>query len=111
MAVFPASAAGAWTGTIKQSDGRSWRLELSAPAGAHVGSVRYPELGCAGTLTLISVTVNTMRALEQITSGSCTPSGSVNLTPRADGGMDWSYLPDGDVYTATGVLTRGTPTP
>src|SRR5262245_22369431 len=59
LATFPSSLAGTWTGTIRQSDTKRWTLELRIEADQHVGSVRYPDLNCAGTLTLTSVTAET----------------------------------------------------
>jgi hypothetical protein len=102
---FPGSMAGVWTGSIHQTDGRDWSIELRINKGATLATVLYRELGCAGTITFDGATGGTVSAREEITTGSCTPKGTITLTP-AGANLDWSYVPDGETYKATGRLSR-----
>jgi hypothetical protein len=102
---FPASMEGVWTGRIQQTDGRAWAIELTINEGARVATVRYPELRCTGTLTFDRATTSELRAREHINSGDCTADGAVTLAATG-GGLDWTYRPDGETYTADGRLVR-----
>jgi hypothetical protein len=106
--VFPKSMAGLWTGTIHQTDDRAWPIELRIKEGDTVATVRYRDLGCAGTVTFVDAPTGVLRAREHITSGSCTPNGWVSLA-TVGGNLEWTYVPDGDRYTATGRLSRTAP--
>jgi hypothetical protein len=111
---FPGQMDGFWTGSIHQTDGRDWSIELRINEGATVATVLYRDLGCAGTVTVAAPragaipAAGVLRAREHITSGTCTPDGSVTLTATG-GNLDWAYVPDGDTYTAKGRLSRTAP--
>jgi hypothetical protein len=104
-AAFPASMEGFWTGRIHQTDGHDWPMELRITEGVTVATVLYRDLDCAGTITFASAPAGVVRAREHISSGSCTPDGTVTLA--VDGAdLTWRYVPDGASYTATGRLSR-----
>src|SRR5205814_8447922 len=48
--VFPTELAGTWTGVYEQSTGQSYRMELVITGNLGTAQVRYPELGCFGTV-------------------------------------------------------------
>jgi hypothetical protein len=101
--------AGTWTGTMTQSDGIKWKMELRITGGSPGAEVRYAELRCSGNLSLTGVDGADLRAEEWITQGldHCTAHGAVTLRP-SDGKLLFWYQPDGAAYTATGLLTRST---
>ncbi|HEV7898291.1 MAG TPA: helix-turn-helix transcriptional regulator [Planosporangium sp.] len=101
-----AHVSGTWTGDLAQNDGRHWSVRLRIAEGAKVATVTYAELGCVGTVTINRRGVDTLDYDEHITSGPCTPDGTITLRRRTDGRLDFSYVPRGDVYTASAVLTR-----
>jgi hypothetical protein len=104
-AVFPTDAVGAWAGEYRQSDGKTFRMELTVNAGSDTAQVRYPELNCTGTITVQSREGTTVHAQEHISSGTCTPSGSMTIEVRY-AQITLSYTPDSGTYTAEATLTR-----
>jgi hypothetical protein len=104
-AVFPTDAVGSWAGEYRQSDGRTYQMELTVGAGSDTAQVRYPELNCAGTITVQSREGLTVHAQEHISTGACTPSGSMTIEVRYDR-ITVSYSPDSGSYTAEATLSR-----
>jgi hypothetical protein len=105
-ATFPANATGAWAGRLSQNNDRSWRVEVTLAPGTGQSTVTYPELGCKGTLTLIDRAGAAMQVREHITTGKCSPAGTITLTRSGADEFLFVYVPDGRKYTATGTLTR-----
>jgi DNA-binding XRE family transcriptional regulator len=101
-----AEVTGTWKGILVQSDGRRWRMELHVNEGGLTGTTTYPELRCVGWAGITEIGVATLRYHEHIESGSCTPDGSITLRRRSGGQIDLYYVPEGDVYTASAVLSR-----
>jgi hypothetical protein len=101
-----AAVVGTWRGGLRQSDGKSWSMELHLDEGGRTGTTTYPELRCVGDLTIATVGVDTLRYRERIRSGTCTPGGTVTVSLRPDGRMDVYYVPDAGGYTASAVLAR-----
>jgi len=104
--VFPANLAGTWTGVYQQSNGHSYRVELVVTANLAAAQVRYPDLGCFGTVTAISRSGSSIRAQESILNGKCTPTGTLNIELQPNDQLDVSYVPDVATYTAHAVLIR-----
>jgi Hsp70 protein len=102
---FPATVAGRWSGGMLQSDGRRLTVRVDIVAGTGVATVSYPDLKCEGTLTFLRSTGATVTVREGITSGTCTPAGSISLTPTSSG-LSFLYQPDDNRYTASGYLKR-----
>jgi hypothetical protein len=68
--------------------------------------VRYPDLGCLGTLTFFSAHAQTVIAKESILTGHCTPTGTMTINQTTSDQLDVTYVPDIATYTAHAVLTR-----
>src|SRR5207248_424072 len=77
--VFPTETSGTWVGTYQQSDGRAYPIELAITGGTDTAQVRYPDLGCLGTVTVLSRTGTSIRAQERISSGRCTLTGIMTI--------------------------------
>jgi hypothetical protein len=88
-----------------QSDGKKVSVRIQIDSNTAIGAVTYPDLSCSGTLTLAHSTDTTFSLREQITSGSCTPTGTVTLTITS-AGLSFQYQPDNNRYTASGYLRR-----
>jgi actin-like ATPase involved in cell morphogenesis len=104
--VFPTETSGTWAGTYQQSDGHASQIELAITGGTGTAQVRYPDLGCLGTVTVLSRTGTSIRAQERIASGRCTPTGIMTIRPQPGGQLAVSYTPDIATYTATALLSR-----
>jgi hypothetical protein len=102
---FPASVAGQWKGSMAQSNGQQHAVQIRLDANTADGTVSYPDLPCTGTLQLIEKTDSTFTVREEITSGECTPTGTITLTVTASG-LSFQYEPDNKRYTAEGTLQR-----
>ncbi|WP_432834150.1 Hsp70 family protein [Dactylosporangium sp. CA-092794] len=103
---YPAGWAGSWTGEYQQDNAKSHQINLDITAGAKTAQVRYPDIPCQGTVTVLSRSGDVIRAQEAITSGRCTPTGVMTIHLGPDGRLEIAYRPDGSTYTATAVLTR-----
>src|SRR5689334_6502126 len=96
MSLVPAVAAaggvkGTWSGSVSQPGARPYSLRLTLDGAS--GSADYPELGCGGTLSLVSDGGNTLTYRESITRGreKCI-DGNVTVSLSADGrSMQWSW--------------------
>jgi Ethanolamine utilization protein EutJ (predicted chaperonin) len=104
-ATFPASVAGDWQGSTLQSDGKRHALRMTLDADTAAGTVTYPDLRCSGTLELTRIAGSAFTVRETITSGGCTPTGTITLTVSSSG-LSLQYQPDDNKYTATGYLNR-----
>ncbi|MGI5246747.1 Hsp70 family protein [Dactylosporangium sp. CA-139066] len=103
---FPSSWAGTWTGSYVQDNNKAYQMRVDITAGSKVGQVRYIEAGCQGTLTVLSVNGDVIRAQEAITLGRCTPTGIFTMHLGPDGGLEMAYRPDAATYSATATLHR-----
>ncbi|MFI0354073.1 serine/threonine-protein kinase [Actinomadura sp. 9N407] len=108
---FPEAFAGSWSGQVRQNDGKEFLVELTLPKDARQGTVRYPQHGCSGVLTLIGDPGgNALTLRERITSGAtaCVDTGITTLTRRPDGTLHFSYTgtSQGNTWTVVGTLSR-----
>lgn len=104
--VFPEALNGTWAGVYQQSDGRLHQMELAITANVSTAQVRYPSLGCFGTVTAVSRSEQSLRAQESILNGGCTPTGTLTIELRPNGQLAISYIPDSATYTARAALGR-----
>jgi hypothetical protein len=93
---------GRWSGTVQQSgaDPYSVTMELSGSQ----GSVDYPQLGCGGTLTMISSGGSSFSYRESITYGQkkCIDGGIIRVTADSSGTtLDWNWSGSGITASAT----------
>ncbi|HTJ31597.1 MAG TPA: Hsp70 family protein [Dactylosporangium sp.] len=103
---YPSSWAGTWTGSYVQDNNKVYQMRIDITAGSKVGQVRYVEPGCQGTLTVLSINGDVIRAQEAITLGRCTPTGIFTMHLGPDGGLELAYRPDAATYSATATLHR-----
>lgn len=94
---------GVFKGTMTQSDGKSFPMELK---GVNPTNVEYPTLGCAGHLELVTRTMNEVTFREEIERGSCINDGTfvTSMSGRDVIHMKWSKK--GKSLTASAVLYR-----
>jgi hypothetical protein len=104
ITTFPSAFAGTWSGALRQSDGTTWPMEVTVAAGQATATVRYTTLGCSGTWTLSQIVGGIATVRENISSGRCTPSGTLTLS-LSGAKLDLSYFPDDGKYTADASLT------
>jgi hypothetical protein len=102
---FPASVAGRWEGSMLQSNGERHDVQIRLDGNTTEGTVSYPDLPCLGTLKLIQSAGSTFTVREEITSGRCTPTGTITLTITGSS-LSFRYEPDNKRYTAEGTLER-----
>lgn len=104
---------GTWHGVLAQSDGEHLSIELHVNEGGLTATTTYPEAKCVGLVGITEIGIGALTYRERITSGSCSPDGSITLRPRADGQLDLYYVPASNDYTASALLEphqkRGTP--
>ncbi len=110
----PASLAGSWAGTVKQTDpALSVTVQIQLTAGSSAGSISYPQLGCSGHLLLVSATGQVFTLEQGITSGqrSCN-DGVVTLTEKSASALQFTFRRTG-AASPSGTLTRpaGSPSP
>lgn len=103
---FPAAWSGTWTGAYVQSNTKSHQLVIAITGGTATAQVRYPDLGCLGTLTFFSASGQTVVAKESILTGHCTPTGTMTINQTTGDQLDVSYVPDVATYSAHAFLTR-----
>lgn len=107
---------GAWAGTVSQPGSPPYSIELTLrreDGPTLVGSVRYPELGCAGVLSPQTGPAGELRLRERISppTPSCVSGGAMSLRQRRDGLLDWQWFwPDGRLG-ATAQLKRAPAAP
>ncbi|WP_067170896.1 serine/threonine-protein kinase [Microtetraspora niveoalba] len=108
---FSRAFQGAWKGALAQSDGRSHPMIVTIRAGARSATVRYPDLGCSGRLTLAGRAPDGRFLLrETITEGTrCSQVGAFTMKASRSA-LTLMYIPQGaDAYSATVTLVRASP--
>ena len=103
----PASLAGNWSGLVHQtSPVLTVTVQISLPAGSPAGTIAYPQLGCSGSLTPVSVTSGKLTVDQTIQTGqdNC-PNGVITLAPLPAGRLAFTFRRHGGASPA-GVLTR-----
>jgi hypothetical protein len=103
---FTDAMAGTWSGQLQQTDGRIWAMSLTIEGGSADAPVGYPEIPCAGMITMIGSDNSGVRAREHITSGSCTTNGTMVLNLVGGGRISVDYAPDASKYHASAILRR-----
>jgi eukaryotic-like serine/threonine-protein kinase len=109
-ATVPASAAGTWSGQVRQnstSGAFSVSVQVSLAAGASGGIVHYSgPFSCVDDLSLVSDTSGTLRMDQGIVRGPC-QRGVVTLIPISGTTVRFSFKGKG-APAATGTLARTT---
>jgi hypothetical protein len=110
---------GIWKGTAQQyrSDGSPfsrWTLvmdiERLAPGGS-AGTMRYPSLQCAGTLTYLGERGDTYSFTEHITSGGCIDDGVVSIDLVGPTLAQWRWEKPTSGFFAVSEVTEDKPAP
>lgn len=107
LGAWPAAFSGSWVGSAVQANPDvEWPFTIALTGGnvgAVVGATDYPTYECGGDLYLAQASVTAIVMTEPLTYGqdACTGDGSITLTMRADGDLDFAW---------TGVRTNGTST-
>ena len=113
VAVPPAPPAGSasrpapaeWIGELRQSFGRGEPVHLRFALDAGTGTIRYPRLGCSGTVTVTERTSDRIVLAERITAGPCSKRGTIVLWPTGPDSMLLNYRPANGQYTADATMT------
>jgi serine/threonine protein kinase len=100
------SDVGDWVGELRQSFGSTEPVHLRLAPGADTGTIRYPRLGCEGTVTVTRRTVEKIVMTERIDVGRCSQDGIVVLWPTGPTTMLLDYKPKNGQYTARASMTR-----
>ena len=106
-ASVPASLAGTWSGPVHQTRPLlSVTVQISLPAGSPAGTIAYPELGCSGSLAIVSVAAGKLTLDQIITTGkkNC-PNGVISLARLPSGRLAFTFRRLSGVSPA-GFLTR-----
>lgn len=106
-AVFPPADVGSWTGTLQQSNGENWTMQVTIPADSAQAHVDYPQLACSGewTVTASNGTALTVREKITVNVKRCSEFGTFDLV--ANGVLlDATYTPDDHRYRGSATLTR-----
>jgi hypothetical protein len=104
---IPSQAGGDWGGTVRQTNpALTVTVQLGLTAGTTHGTIAYPQLGCSGTLGLLSAGHEQLTLRVTITSGknNCV-DGDVRLTEQPDGSLQFTFLSHGS-SNPTGTLAR-----
>ena len=101
-----APPAAEWIGELKQSFGKAEPVHLRFAPGQDQGKIRYPRLGCSGTVTVTSRTSEKIVLVERIDTGTCSPRGDIVLWPTGPDTMLLDYTPSSGKYTARASMTR-----
>ncbi len=104
---IPASLAGTWSGTVRQTDpALAVTVRISLAAGTSAGSISYRQLGCSGRLLLVSVLAGTFTMEQGITKGqqSC-DNGTVLLSPQGNSALSFKFRRS-DAPSPAGVLAK-----
>ncbi|MBU2667037.1 serine/threonine protein kinase [Actinoplanes bogorensis] len=102
----PAPAAAEWVGELQQSFGSAEPVHLTFALDADRGTIRYPRLGCSGTVTVTERTTEKIALTERITDGPCTAVGTIVLWPTGPTTMLLDYKPANGKYTARASMTK-----
>ena len=95
-AVFPASFAGVWRGTVDYRPGAEETLVVTVRKGAGTVSEQYVEGHCAGTLKLTELSGDVARLKRVSMKGNCVGNGTVTLTLSPDGILEFAYRGHGE---------------
>ncbi len=95
-----------WIGELRQSFGSAEPVHLRFALEAERGTIRYPRLGCAGTVTVTERTGEKIVLAERITKGRCSARGDIVLWPTGPTTMLLDYEPAGGGYTARASMTK-----
>ncbi|GLZ00458.1 hypothetical protein Acsp02_77100 [Actinoplanes sp. NBRC 103695] len=95
-----------WIGELKQSFGSAQPVHLRLAPEEDQGTIRYPRLGCSGTVRVTSRTSEKIVLVERIDTGTCSPRGDIVLWPTGPDTMLLDYTPAGGRYTARASMTR-----
>jgi hypothetical protein len=104
---FPAT--GEWRGSVKQFLVPRYSVVFSlqsGESGSHVGTIEYPEAGCAGDLVLLKVTPEEVRVSETITRGRCISGGTIVISKIRSDAADWAWYNRSGRRQATSRITR-----
>jgi len=105
--LFPAEFAGNWSGTLFQSNGKSWSLTVRIDARTSVAYVQYPApLNCTANWYVVTAASALLSAREKVLSGTCSATGVVYMAITPLRQLLLTYAPDDGKYTATATLTR-----
>jgi hypothetical protein len=103
----PVQFAGNWSGTVHQTNPvLSTTVRVSLTAGSGAGSVKYPDLGCSGTLRLTAAAPGKLTLAQKIQVGSrkCA-NGVIVLAGAASGDVKFTFLRPGG-QNPVGTLGR-----
>jgi hypothetical protein len=108
------AVAGTWQGGMKPESGAATPitivLEPDAPAGAKVGSIDYPSLGCTADLVRVGTDAGELRVRETMVRGACTSGRMLRLEPMPDEpgtkalAIKLTWLGAGAAVDATGAV-------
>jgi eukaryotic-like serine/threonine-protein kinase len=109
---LPASAAGTWSGQVRQNSSSgafSVSVQVSLAAGASVGTVHYSgPFTCVDNISLVSDSSGTLKMDQAVVKGPCQP-GVVTLVPISNTTMRFSFKGKG-APAATGTLAKASST-
>ena len=91
-------------GTSSGRQDRDYTVEMTFSSGG--SSVRYPSLGCSGTLSPQGDSGGSRVYTERITSGNCDPSGTWTIQRESSSSIAAEYRPASGNYVVVGELTR-----
>jgi hypothetical protein len=106
-ATAPAPLTGAWSGTVHQTKPvLTVTVRIFLPARSPTGTIAYPDLGCSGTLAIVSVAPGKLTLDQIITTGrkNC-PDGMITLASRGPGQVAFTFQRASGASPA-GILTH-----
>ncbi|MEV8508539.1 serine/threonine-protein kinase [Actinoplanes sp. NPDC051475] len=95
-----------WVGELQQSFGRPEPVHLLFALKADRGIIRYPRLGCSGTVTVTERTSEKIVLVERIDDGPCSKRGDIVLWPTGPDSMLLDYRAANGQYTARASMTK-----
>ena len=95
-----------WIGELEQSFGRPEPVHMVFALEAGSGTIRYPRLGCSGTVTVTQRTSEKIVLAEHIDKGPCSTQGEIVLWPTGPTTMLLDYKPASGKYTARASMTK-----
>jgi eukaryotic-like serine/threonine-protein kinase len=103
----PEGMAGTWTGTVRQTKpALSVSVQISLTGGGRGGTVSYPQLGCSGSLTVVTGGSARIIAVQKIRTGRANcADGRITLSAQPGGKLAYVFARPGGGSPA-GVLTR-----
>jgi hypothetical protein len=115
-AVSPLGAqayAGTWTGTATQPGGEITTWSVAMELGASGGRIRFPSLGCGGSLAPAGGGESSpvFRELLEYGQDRCLGGLSVRLSAIGPTSLRWEEIDGGGAVLASATLTRSGPPP